>query len=147
MISDLTDFQTQVLVALVDGYRAREGLKERMRQLNEWEIARRSGFTEISYAGYMEHPARDKILQALTALQRLGFVEVRGQGAQYDTFVPTPKGATLVTADRDHQADPALPGAAPEPSAASKAVADPVLERLDEIIRLLRSLESKLGGC
>lgn len=146
MKSALTDFQTQVLVALVDGYLAREGMKDRIRALNEWEIARRSGITDISYAGYLEHPTRDKVAGALMALQRLGFVAVWERGAKYDTFVPTTGGTLLVGADQSSEGEQRSAETAAAPLTTSGAEADRIVERLDEIIRLLRSLESKLGG-
>lgn len=128
----LTDFENQVLVALVEGHAARAGLKDRMRALNEWEIARRSGFTDISYAGYAEHPTRAKVASALMALQRSGLVSVWDRGVQYDSFVPTATGARSVVGE----AKPVSPTAS----------VDPILQRLDEILRVLRSIDHKLKG-
>jgi hypothetical protein len=140
----LSDVQTQVLTALVEGYRAREGMKDRIRALNEWEIARRAGLTESSYAEFFDHPSREPVLNALMALQRHGLASVWERGVKYDTFIPTAKGEETVLGT-------------PEMASASDSVpsdvegkagtdADPVLARLDEIIRLLRSLDAKLGG-
>jgi hypothetical protein len=131
-VLDLTDFQRQLLLALVEGYEARAGMKDRIRALNEWEIARRSGYTEISYAQYLEHPARDVVMEGLMALQRFGLVDIWERGVKYDTFVPTASGTAAaglgdrgqVTGDKD----------------------DAIIERLDQIIRLLKSVEAKLGG-
>lgn len=145
-MSPLTDFQAKVLIALVEGYLAREGMKDRIRALNEWEIARRSGITDISYAGYLEHPTRDKVAGALMALQRLGFVAVWERGVKYDTFVPTASGTMLVAADRDSEGEQCSAEPAVEPLRRTGAETDRIVERLDEIIRLLRSLETKLGG-
>lgn len=146
MESDLSDFETCVLAALVEGYEARQGLKDRIRALNEWEIARRAGFTEISYAGYLDHPIRDQIMGALGTLQRLGLISVWERGAQYDTFVPTPTGSRLVISDlRSDVADGSPEPVASEGDGSDPTPADPVIERLDEIIRLLRSLESRIG--
>ena len=55
-----------VLTALVEGYKAREGMKDRIRALNEWEIARRAGLTDVSYAEFFEHPSRDSVAQAVS---------------------------------------------------------------------------------
>lgn len=146
MESDLNDFETSVLAALVNGYEARQGLKDRIRALNEWEIARRTGFTEISYAGYLDHPIRDQIMGALGTLQRLGFISVWERGAQYDTFVPTPTGSQLVISNlHSDAADVVNEPSASEQDGIVSTPTNPVIERLDEIIRLLRSLESKIG--
>lgn len=142
MTSDLNDFQAQVLQALVNGYQAREGMKERIRALNEWEIARRSGFTDISYASYLDHPARNQVMEALTALQRRGFISVWERGAKYDSFVPTPSGAGAVL-EREQRIDEEGFGAL-ERRPGSVGTLEDVVQRLDEIIRLLRSIESKL---
>jgi hypothetical protein len=144
--SDLSEFETCVLTALVEGYEARQGLKDRIRALSEWEIARRAGFTEISYAGYLDHPIRDQIMGALGTLQRLGLISVWERGAQYDTFVPTPTGSRLVISDLGTDpADVSSEPIASEGDGIGPTPANPVIERLDEIIRLLRSIESKIG--
>lgn len=146
MESNLSDFEASVLAALVEGYEARQGLKDRIRALNEWEIARRTGFTEISYAGYLDHPVRDQVMAALGTLQRLGLVSVRERGAQYDTFVPTSTGSQLVTPNPAFDAaDISGHPPASEGGGIGLAPTETVIERLDEIIRLLRSLESKIG--
>jgi hypothetical protein len=139
----LSDLQTQVLTALVEGYQAREGMKDRIRALNEWEIARRGGLTESSYAEFFDHPSREPVLNALMALQRYGLASVWERGVKYDTFIPTAKGQELLAGEPVFPAAPELPAAedhSPEPDA------DPVVARLDEIIRLLRSIDAKLGG-
>jgi hypothetical protein len=144
MTADLDDFQAQVLEALVNGYQAREGMKERIRALNEWEIARRSGFTDISYAGYLEHPVRNQVVMALTVLQRRGFVSVWERGVKYDSFVPTASGSGVVLG-RAQMVGEEESGMLERPPEAPVTLHD-VVERLDEIIRLLRSVESKLRG-
>src|SRR3954454_9749902 len=93
----LTDLQLQILTALVEGYKAREGMKDRIRALNEWEIARRAGLTEVSYAEFFEHPSREQALNALFALQRRSLAEVWERGVKYDTFIPTAKGESYLT--------------------------------------------------
>ncbi len=160
MNTDLTVIQRQVLTAVAEGYAARQGMKDRIRALNEWEIARRAGLTDASYAEYLTHPTRDEIGAALSTLQRLGLVSVWDHGAKYDSYVPTMAGSQLSAGAGDGSA-PAL-GAArtdlsgPAPREGSPAAArlapgpisgqDPIIERLDEIIRLLRSIDAKLGG-
>lgn len=158
-MADLTDFQRQLLVALVEGYEARAGMKDRIRALNEWEIARRSGYTDISYAQFAEHPSRDVVMEALVALQRFGLVTIWERGVKYDTFLPTAHGTTAASRGSREQATEdsevltangqAHPGSSDPsvPYTLSPAIStDPVIERLDEIIRLLRSLDAKLGG-
>lgn len=141
---ELTDRQRQVLVALVEGYRAREGMKERIRALNDWEIARRSGSTALSYAEYMRDPSRDGLIHVLSELQRLGLVSTWDRGANFDTFVPTPSGNSTV----DSQAAEAGPVEQSERAGAQLALdsGDPVIERLDAIIHLLRSIDGKLSA-
>lgn len=135
----LTEFENQVLVALVEGHAARTGLKERMRALNEWEIARRSGFTDISYAAYAEHPTRAKVASALSALQRNGLISLWDRGVQYDSFVPTAAGARSVSGEDD----PVSPGPG-EPAPA--ALSPEILQRLDQILQVLHSIDHKLKG-
>jgi hypothetical protein len=138
MVPDLTEYQTSVLTAVVEGFKAREGLKDRMRALNEWEIARRTG-QDLSYAEFLEHPARETLMQALSALQQRGLVGVWERGAKYDSFVPTTAGTQAV--------EPSAPPVVPESVREAPAVAaDPIVDRLDEIIRLLKSIDSKFGG-
>ncbi len=138
---ELTDRQRQVLVALVEGYRAREGMKERIRALNEWEIARRSGSTTLGYAEYTRDPSRDGLILVLSELQRLGLVSTWDQGANFDTFVPTPSGNSTVDGPPD-----AARVEEPERTDAQLAsdTEDPVILRLDTIIDLLRSIDGKL---
>lgn len=140
-MGELTDLQTRVLVALVEGYLAREGMKDRIRALNEWEIARRSGYTDASYAEYLEHPTREVVMAALSALQGLGLVTVWDRGVKYDTFVPTETGTQTVMG----ALVAVVPGVSSGESSGSADVS-PLAERLDEIIRLLRSIDAKLGG-
>ena len=139
---DLTEFQFTVLTAVVEGYQAREGLKDRMRALNEWEIARRTGF-ELSYAEFLEHPTREMVMQALSSLQQRGLIGVWERGTKYDSFVPTPMGADVLS-KAGGDASPAQETATESHS--DDTSRDAVVQRLDEVILLLRSIDSKLGG-
>lgn len=96
-MKELDPLQRQVLAALVEGFAARKGLKDRLKALNEWEIARRSGFEGISYAGYATHPARERIGLALAALEAAGLIAPWHRGPQYVSYVPTEAGARLGT--------------------------------------------------
>ena len=151
-MQEADDLATRVLVALVEGYAARDGMKDRLRALNEWEIARRSGYVDLSYVEYLEHPLRDEVANALLALQRQGLVSVWDRGIKYDSFVPTATGTESAT----QRAAPRLPELASdsEPGVRADVVAriavdqedqDQVLTRLDEIIRLLRSIDARLA--
>jgi hypothetical protein len=154
--SGLTIIQQQVLTALAEGYAARQGMKDRIRALNEWEIARRAGLTEASYAVFSTDPTRDEISAALSALQRSGLVSVWDHGAKYDSFVPTPGGSQLVAGSTQSSRSPLADGPIldarrdipnPDPSASIATVDQAaIVERLDEMIRLLRSIDAKLGG-
>jgi len=127
---------------------AREGMKDRIRALNEWEIARRSATSEDSYAGYETGSDRERVRSALGELERQGLISVWERGVKYDSFVPTAEGTLLVHPVAEASAvAPAMeaPPAEHRPIASATGT-DPVVERLDEIVRLLRSIESKLGG-
>jgi len=143
--AQLTDFEHLILTAIVEGFNAREGLKDRMRALNEWEIGRRSGFVELSYVEFMEHPARQELMQALSTLQRQGLIGIWERGTKYDSYMPTAAGNRLLES-------PAAPLASPNGADESMgppptdAETDAVLARLDEIVRLLRSIDARLGG-
>jgi hypothetical protein len=142
MTGDPTDFEAHLLSSIVEGYLAREGMKDRIRALNEWEIARRSGTSEDSYAQYEMAPGRDRVRTALAELERQGLISVWERGIKYDSFVPTAEGTLRV-----HPVE--MPRERVQPVAEQRAReapgGDPVIERLDEVIRLLRSIESKLG--
>ncbi|MBM2810219.1 MAG: hypothetical protein HW416_978 [Chloroflexi bacterium] len=141
MVADLSEFQARVLMALVEGYRAREGMKDRIRALNEWEVARRSGYTDISYAEYSEHPARNVMLQAISTLQQRGLIQVWERGVKYDTFIPTP--SATISAELTPTDESPPEGTASDQIATSN---EAIIARLDEIANLLRSIERKLGG-
>ncbi|HZT08271.1 MAG TPA: hypothetical protein VFC51_14700 [Chloroflexota bacterium] len=146
-MAPLSELQQKTLEALVEGYRAREGMKDRIRALNEWEIARRSGFTELSYAEFQEDPSRNQFLDSLMALQRLGLISVWERGVKYDTFVPTEQGNLAAEGRLGMSAKPASGAGAQTPSTPTTGdLDDQIIHRLDEIIRLLKSLDSKLGG-
>src|SRR5438105_310306 len=71
-------------------------MKDRIRALNEWEIARRAGHTTLSYAQYSQDPSRGGLVQALALLERRGLVSIWERGNNYDTFVPTDRAAALL---------------------------------------------------
>jgi hypothetical protein len=149
--SALTVLQHEVLTALAEGYAARQGMKDRIRALNEWEIARRSGLTRASYAEYLTHPTREEVSGALSVLQSLGLATVWDRGAKYDTFVPTSAGAELVSGSGVALAPPPAPASAKDDTrgalgAAESLRSDPVVDRLDEVVRLLKSIDAKLEG-
>jgi len=138
----LTDGQFRVLVAIVEGYRAREGMKDRIRALNEWEIARRAGGTTLSYAEFTQDAAREDLVRVLGELQGLGLVSIWERGVHYDTFIPTQDGDRLVDLSKTN--DAAASTALRSAGLADLPAADPVVERLDEIIRLLNSIQDRL---
>jgi hypothetical protein len=146
----LSEFEAEVLTSVVEGHLARAGLKERMRALNEWEIARRLGQTEASYAQFDTHPDRERLRSVLTRLEHHGFIAVWERGIKYDSFVPTQEGSSAAqpvesTAGGGHLLDAGSPSLSVRQQARGDLLPI-VVDRLDEIIRLLRSLESRLGG-
>ena len=108
----LTEEQRRILIAVVEGYRAREGMKERLRALNEWEIARRAGSTTLSHAEYMCDQMRDQVRAVLAELERLGLVSTWERGVSYESFVPTEAGGFAVDA-ANGEATAATPREAP----------------------------------
>jgi hypothetical protein len=137
----MTDDQRRILVAVVEGYRAREGMKDRIRALNEWEIARRSGSTSLSHAEYMRDAMRDQVSSLLGNLEMLGLVATWERGVTYDTYVPTERGNAAASGPSvaERSATPL------EAAESATATPDTVVERLDEIIRILRAIDSRLG--
>jgi len=138
-LQGLSAVQQRVLLAVVEGYRAREGMKDRIRALNEWEIARRADGTALSYAEFTHDPSRGELVRVLGELQQLGLISTWERGIHYDTFIPTPRGDQVVSTPG---AEDQVPTGAP--TAERGAIADPVCERLDEIIELLRSIRDRL---
>jgi hypothetical protein len=135
MPSDLDAFAARVLACLVEAYQAREGMKSRTRSLSEYELARRLGITQYSYAEFEQSPERASLLAALDLLARQGRVQRGSPSGRYDTFAPC---------------EPIQPsGAAPSPPAVAEPTTQALLERLsrqlDEVLAVLRSIDRKLG--
>jgi hypothetical protein len=85
----------------------------------------------------------------LSALQIQGLASLQEHGPKYDTFAPTELGILTVdrvTADVNGPTRPAEPLEVSSPPTRDAPEPDPVLERLDEIIRLLHNIEGRLGG-
>ena len=161
----MDEFTTRVLLALVEGYQARSGLKDRNRALTEYEIARRAGYIEFSYVEFSTTMERDQVRGALDELAGEGWVSQWQSGGRYDSFVPTEMGirraSTLgVTGGLPPTAEAAAGGtaspalAAVAPAHAPKASLPPLepaaaltrlVQQLDEALRLLRSIDAKLG--
>jgi hypothetical protein len=134
-MDDLEPFDLTVLEALKQGFQTRAGAKERFQALSEYEVARRAGVVSCSYVEYDSSTERDRVRSALARLQREGLVRAASISGRYETFTPTERGL----ADSRQ--------AAAEVSAASVPPAMPpsVEARLDEIIRLLRSIDERLA--
>lgn len=125
-----------VLGSLVEAYQARAGVKERMRSISEYEIARRVGMSEYSYAEYAESDERGVVRAALSRLQARGLVRATAVSGRYETFEPSaaatiqPSGSAIANSGS---------------SVANQDGAAGVEQRLDEIIRLLRSIDARLA--
>jgi hypothetical protein len=131
----LEPFELTVLEALIEGFQARSGAKERFQALSEYEVARRAGITSCGYVEYDSSPERDLVRSALAKLQRQGLVRAASVSGRYETFMPTERrvAATPLAAEDGNMASP-------------RAVMPAALEqRLDEIIRLLRSIDERLA--
>lgn len=141
------NFEYQVLEALVSGYLARDGMKERFRSLSEYEIARRLGITGYSYVEYDASAERIEVRGVLSSLQQRGLVSFVRPSGRYDAFAPTERGTTTVTLGRTNSVAEAGQAEPPENSAAEPASApsSSIESKLDEIIALLRSIEGQLS--
>jgi hypothetical protein len=112
----MDEFSERILVALVEGYNARDGLKDRNRALTEYEIARRAGFTGFSYVEFSMAPERDNVRAVLDELTRGGLVREWARAGRYDSYIPTEIGVRRVgTLDLMRGAsDPEQEGDAPD---------------------------------
>jgi hypothetical protein len=158
----MDEFAARILQALVGGYQAREGLKDRNRALTEYEIARRAGFTQFSYVEFSTTAEREQVRAALDELERGGWATQWQHAGRYDSFVPTELGVSrastqelvragvaaaqsavqAATSVAVTPAPPSAPGAAPtlEPVAALARL----VQQLDEVLALLRAIDAKL---
>ena len=85
----MDEFSERILVALVEGYNARDGLKDRNRALTEYEIARRAGYTGFSYVEFSIAPERDQVRAVLDELTRGGLIREWARAGRYDSYIPT----------------------------------------------------------
>lgn len=130
------NFDQAVLNALVEGFQARGDVKERFRALSEYEVARRVGVVHYSYVEFDSSPEREQIRSALQRLQRQGRVQLAASTGRYDTFVPARQTPTPIPPQEPR------PSAAPDPTLAPLPTS--FEGRLDEIVRLLRSMDARL---
>src|SRR2546426_6911327 len=116
----------------------RKPKKAPMQELNEWELARRSGATTLSYAEFAHDPSREALMTVLGELERLGLASTWERGANYDTFVPTQRGDMAV----DGHDDPP-PGLAPadRESPSTAFPPGPVDASLERGMRLLSYIQ------
>ena len=137
MAGDLDPLAARVLAALVDGYQARAGMKQRARSLSEYEIARRLGVTQYSYAEYDTSAEHADIRHALDLLFARGLIGRSQPSGRYDTFYPAdePKAAAALGS-----ATPAL-----SEDLAVGAMLGRMSAQLEQIVQLLRSIDRKLG--
>jgi hypothetical protein len=92
----MDEFSERILVALVEGYNARDGLKDRNRALTEYEIARRAGYTGFSYVEFSIAPERDQVRAVLDELTRGGLIREWARAGRYDSYIPTDIGVRRV---------------------------------------------------
>jgi hypothetical protein len=134
-------FDAAVFRSLLEGFQARAGMKERFQALSEYEVARRMGAVDCSYVEYDDHPEREKVRSALTRLQRQGRVRAASVVGRYETFVP----AEVPEPAPTPEPAPVPPKAGGSSEAAAGPLPTTFEGRLDEIIRLLRSIDAHLG--
>jgi hypothetical protein len=141
-------FTARVLRALIEGYEARAEMKERGRALTEYEIARRAGLTAASYTEFSDTPEREQLRLALDALEQQGSIAATARAGRYTAYLPTPEGLRRlrhpVGRDQPAAPPPTAPAAAPAPEPATVTLTH-ISRQLDEVIRLLRAIEAKLG--
>ncbi len=166
----MDEFIVQILRALVEGHQARDGLKERNRALSEYEIARRAGYTNFSYVEFSTTRERHQVRAALDELERDGWVTQFQRAGRYETFVPTELGVRRLSTLRlvqEHASEraagrgAAVPLADPPPAnqdaplvvtpplphaLAPEAALARLVQQMDEMLGLLRSINSKLEG-
>ena len=155
-MDDPESFDQRVLDALIEGFRARAGAKERFQALSEYEVARRAGVAEHSYAAYEDSSEREQVRASLTRLQQRGQVRPQSTSGRYETFVPverregtppersapSPAPEPLASAERaENGVEPALATTARQQEAPVPSTFE---GRLEEIIRLLRSIDARL---
>lgn len=155
----MDEYASHILQALVAGFEARAGLKDRNRALTEYEIARRAGYTQFSYVEFSTSAERDEVRGALDELERDGWVSQWQRAGRYDSFVPTELGirraGTLAVTDdgptpqddgRPEAAVAAAPGVHPPAADLEPAAAlNRIVQQLDEALGLLRAIDAKLG--
>ena len=154
----MDDFTAHILRSLVEGHEARAGMKERSRALTEYEIARRAGFTDFSYVEFSTTRERDQVRGALDDLEREGWITQWQRVGRYDTYVPTELGARRAKAfglTREADAEEAqgpeveAPPRAPREergtALAPEAALNRLVQQLDEVLALLRSIDARLG--
>jgi hypothetical protein len=147
-LPEAAQLEQLVLVALVQAYEARAGVKERMRSISEYEIARRVGMADYSYAEYADSEERDVVQGALSRLQARGLVRLASVAGRYETFEPSAAAmAGLRTAAVPDAGQP-VTAVEETPTAGLGAGLEMgrVEQRLDEIVRLLRSIDAHLAG-
>ncbi|MBX5490405.1 MAG: hypothetical protein IRZ14_04545 [Chloroflexi bacterium] len=132
---------SRVLRALVEGYEARAQMKERGRALTEYEIARRAGLTSASYTQFSDTPEREQLRQVLDELEQRGSVAATARAGRYLAYQPTPEGVRWL-----RRPVPSIAEVATEPPLApATATLTDISRQLDEVIRLLRAIDAKLG--
>ena len=161
-MDDAETLDLQVLDALVEGFRARAGAKERHQALSEYEVARRVGVVGYSYVEYENSREREAVRSALSRLQRRGLARAVSLSGRYETFVPTERAESEIDVvpeairnavrevagrpDEPAPDAPAAQGSTPAEPPASEAPLPTTFEgRFDEIIRLLRSIDAHLA--
>lgn len=137
------DFEQAVLDALVEGFVARAGAKERFQALSEYELARRIGIVNYSYVEYDSSPERDALRSALGRLQGRGLVRAASVAGRYETFLPTAEATPQGPEAENGSAE--VPSPPPAELYERPAALPTTFEgRLDEIVRLMRSIDERL---
>jgi hypothetical protein len=136
MATEPDGYGERVLSALAEGYRAREGMKEKWRALNEYEIARRIGVTQYTYAGFDTSPERIELRNTLDQLLRQGLVEISGASGRYDTFAPVEQ--------PERPQSEALEAVVGQDQSTTE-VLERISQQLDDALLVLRSIDRKLG--
>lgn len=146
MAESLGVLQARVLVALVESYNARAGLKPRLRSLSEHEIARRLGIRAYGYSEFGQSPERAELTSVLQQLSALGLVVEEEGAGRYSRFLPTSRGIALARQ---------LEGEGPQPEPRASPLAPPPSElemlqristQLDRIAGLLEAIYQRISS-